>query len=97
MTSIDISTFKEEDLYDSIKLYGTLIKTIRLPKTSSMADLTSHNTYIIYDHCHRKYYVLLLASNNRYIAVADDLSELYTLLTEHTKPQENSSELFESM
>lgn len=81
---IDISSLKEDDLYENIKLYGTLVKVIKYPKTSTFADLTGHNTYVIYDHCHKKYYIMLLASSYRYIAVASDLTEMYEVLKEHS-------------
>ena len=71
------------------------MKSQKLPKLSSLADLTSHNTYITYDHCLRKFYILLLGSSYRYIAVAEDLSELYQLLKEHshTQPTTDASTL----
>jgi len=49
-----------------------------------MADLSSHNTYLIYNHSHKKFYILLLGSQYRYIAVAEDLSEMYQLLKQQT-------------
>lgn len=51
--------------------------------TNQHADLCNHNQYIIYDHAMKRYYVMQLASNYRYIAVAEDLSEMYKLLKEH--------------
>lgn len=68
---------KEEDLYEGVKLYGTYVKTVKLPKTSGLADLTNQNTYIIYDHAHKRFYLMLIASSYRYIAIAEDLIEIY--------------------
>ncbi len=82
--TVDISGMKEEDLYEGLKLYGTFLKKVKLPRTNSLADLTNHNTYVIYDHCHRKYYIMMLASTYRYIAVAEDLTEMFSLLKEHS-------------
>jgi len=49
-TEIDVNAIREEDLYEPIKMKGTLVKTIQLQRSGPMADLTSHNTYLIYDH-----------------------------------------------
>lgn len=82
--TLDISTLNEDDLYEKVNLYGTLVKVVKYPKSSTMADLSSHNTYMVYDHCHKKFYIMLLASSHRYIAVAEDLHEMYSLLKEHS-------------
>jgi hypothetical protein len=57
---------KIEDMFDDIKLYGTLIKTIHLSRNSDY----SYSTYLTYDHTYKKFYLLLLGNNQRYIAVA---------------------------
>lgn len=91
-SQIDISGIKEEDLYEKVNLYGTLVKVIKYPRSNTMADLTSHNTYLIYDQSHRKFYLMMLASNNRYIAVAEDLNEMSSLLKEHAAKKCQHSE-----
>lgn len=48
-TEIDITNMKEEELYERINLFGTLAKVINYPRSSTMADLSSHNTYMVYD------------------------------------------------
>jgi hypothetical protein len=53
-------------MFDDIKLYGTLIKTIHLSRNSDY----SYSTYLTYDHTYKKFYLLLLGNNQRYIAVA---------------------------
>lgn len=50
-----------------------------------MSELSGHNTYVIYDHANKKFYMLLLASKERYIAVAEDLTEMYSLLKEQAE------------
>ena len=65
-------------MFDDIKLYGTLVKTIKNNKTTDY----NHNTYISYDHTYKKFYLLLLGQNSRYIAVAHDFAEMETMLTD---------------
>lgn len=81
---VDISNLNEEDLYERINLYGTLVKIVRHSRTSQLTDLSGHNTYIVYDHNCRKFYIMLLGSQQRYIAVAEDLTEMYSLLSEQS-------------
>jgi hypothetical protein len=81
---LDLSSLNEEDLYDNIKLQGTLVKSIKLQRTGPLADLANHNLYIIYDHCYARYYILQVGSIHRYIAVAEDLTQMYQLLKDHT-------------
>jgi hypothetical protein len=70
-----------------------LIKTIKLQRTGSIDDLSSHNTYMIYDHSHKKFYILLLGSAYRCIAVAEDLTEMYQLLKDQgTSPPASESQ-----
>ena len=57
-------------MFEEIKLYGTLIKTVKLQRNM---DFNS-STYLIYDHNYKKFYFMLIGSTNRYIAVAQDLS-----------------------
>jgi hypothetical protein len=40
---------------------------------------------LIYDHHNRKFYLLQLGSSNRYIAVAEDLHEMYDVLSKNAK------------
>lgn len=79
-TEIDPNSIVESELFEPIKLKGTLLKHIKLQRSGPFADISTHNTYLIYDHTHKKYYILLLGSAYRYIAVAEDLSEMYQLL-----------------
>ena len=67
-------------MFESIKLKGTFVKTIKLARSGATADLSSYNNYLIYDHTYKKYYLLQLGSSQRFIAVAEDLTELYQLL-----------------
>jgi hypothetical protein len=39
---------------------------------------------MIYDHSHKKFYILLLGSAYRYIAVAEDHTEMYPLLKDQS-------------
>ncbi len=57
---------KEEDMFEEIKLHGTLVKVI---KTQRNVDF-SYSTYITYSHPTKKFYLLLLGHNQRFIAVA---------------------------
>lgn len=59
---VDISNLNEEDLYERVNLFGTLVKIVRHPSTSQLNDLSGHNTYIVYDHNCRKFYIMLLGS-----------------------------------
>lgn len=78
---------KEEDMLEDIKLYGTLVKAI---KSQRMQDYNS-STYITYDHLNKKFYVMLLGSNHRYIAVAHDFAEMQSLLCDVKSQQADPS------
>lgn len=82
---VDISNLKEEDLYERINLFGTLVKVVKHQSTSQLGDLSGHNTYIVYDHNCRKFYIMLLSSQQRYIAVAEDLVEMEALLNQQVE------------
>jgi hypothetical protein len=69
-----------------------LVKQIQNPKTNSLADLSGHNTYVVYDHYNKKYYMVLLGNSHRYIAIAEDLTEMYNLLKEHAGKDKKSSQ-----
>lgn len=62
-----------------------MVKVVKYSRTTQLNDLCRHNCYLIYDHHHRKFYILQLASSYRYIAVAEDLHEMYHLLNSHAK------------
>jgi len=70
----------EREFYESVKLKGTFVKTIKLPRSGANADLSGYNSYVIYDHSYKKFYIMMLGAQSRFIAVAEDLFELYQLL-----------------
>ena len=76
----EVAILSERDFYESIKLKGTFVKTIRLPRSGSIADLSGYNSYVVYDHSYKKFYIMMLGAQSRFIAVAEDLGELYQLL-----------------
>lgn len=68
---------KEEDMFEEIKLYGTLIKVVKFQTRNT--DF-SYNSYLSYDHINKKYYLLLLGHNHRFIAVSQNLVDMESLL-----------------
>lgn len=57
-------------MFEDIKLYGTLLKTIKLQRNMDF----NYASYLTYDHVYNKFYFLLYGHNHRYIAVANDLT-----------------------
>ena len=53
-------------MFEEIKLYGTYVKTIKLQRNLDF----NQNSYLVYDHTYSKFYLLLLSSTYRYIAVS---------------------------
>jgi hypothetical protein len=51
-----IDDLKEDDFFEDIKLYGTLMKVIKNQRSIE----SSYSTYITYDHVFKKFYLLLL-------------------------------------
>ena len=58
----EIEILSERDFYESVKLKGTFVKTIRLPRSGSIADLSGYNSYIVYDHSYKKFYIMMLGA-----------------------------------
>eukprot|EP00347_Sterkiella_histriomuscorum_P020695 403336831 len=69
-------TITEDDLYEEIRLYGTFIKQIKMQRNTDFNNLT----YLTYDHVNKRFYFMLMGNNLRYIAVAQDLTQMETLL-----------------
>lgn len=65
-------------MLEEIKLYGTLLKTVKLQRNSDF----NRTSYLTYDSSYRKFYFLIYGSNHRFIAVADDLPNMFKSVEE---------------
>jgi hypothetical protein len=56
-------------MYEDIILFGTFQEKLQ----QSEGVFPGYRGSVTYDPCHKKYYVLVIGSQNRYIAVINDL------------------------